>query len=42
MSGIAALAPFRTRSFRFQWPPDLCTARALEMVTLILVWYGLV
>lgn len=39
---IAALAPFRTRSFRFQWPADLCTAWALEMETLILGWYVLV
>ena len=42
MSGPAALAPFRTRSFRFQWPADLCTAWALEMETLILGWYVLV
>ena len=42
MSGFAALAPFRTRSFRFQWPADLCTAWALEMETLILGWYVLV
>lgn len=42
MSEIAALAPFRTRSFRFQWPADLCTAWALEMETLILGWYVLV
>ncbi|GAA4410132.1 MFS transporter [Quisquiliibacterium transsilvanicum] len=39
---IAALTPFRTRSFRFQWPADLCTAWALEMETLILGWYVLV
>jgi Na+/melibiose symporter-like transporter len=39
---IVALAPFRTRSFRFQWPADLCTAWALEMETLILGWYVLV
>ncbi len=37
-----ALAPFRTRSFRFQWPADLCTAWALEMETLVLGWYVLV
>lgn len=37
-----ALAPFATRSFRFQWPADLCTAWALEMETLILGWYVLV
>lgn len=42
MSGIAALAPFRTKSFRFQWPADLFTAWALEMETLILGWYVLV
>jgi hypothetical protein len=42
MSGVAALAAFRTRSFRFQWPADLCTAWALEMETLILGWYVLV
>ncbi len=39
---IAALAPFRTRSFRYQWPADLFTAWALEMETLILGWYVLV
>ena len=37
-----ALAPFRTRSFRYQWPADLGTAWALEMETLILGWYVLV
>ncbi len=37
-----ALEPFRTRSFRYQWPADLCTAWALEMETLILGWYVLV
>ena len=37
-----ALAPFRTRSFRFLWPADLCTAWAMEMETLILGWYVLV
>ena len=42
MSGIAMLAPFRTKSFRFQWPADLFTAWALEMETLILGWYVLV
>ena len=41
-SETSALAPFRTRSFRFQWPADLCTAWALEMETLILGWYVLV
>ena len=42
MSGQTALAPFRTRSFRYQWPADLLTAWALEMETLILGWYVLV
>ncbi|MFN0186956.1 MAG: MFS transporter, partial [Aquabacterium sp.] len=37
----AALAPFGIRSFRYQWPADLCTAWALEMETLILGWYVL-
>jgi MFS family permease len=41
-SGRPALAPFATRSFRYQWPADLCTAWALEMETLILGWYVLV
>ena len=45
MSGPARgslLAPFRIRSFRFQWPADLCTSWAFEMETLILGWYVLV
>lgn len=42
MSGTAALAPFRVRSFRFQWPADLLTAWALDMETLILGWYILI
>ncbi|MBL8326802.1 MAG: MFS transporter [Rubrivivax sp.] len=37
-----ALAPFRTRSFRYQWPADLITAWAQEMEMLILGWYVLV
>jgi predicted MFS family arabinose efflux permease len=36
-----ALAPFRVRSFRFQWPADLLTSWAFEMETLILGWYVL-
>jgi predicted MFS family arabinose efflux permease len=39
---MSALAPFRTRSFRFLWPADLLTAWAMEMETLILGWYVLV
>ncbi len=42
MADRPALAPFSTRSFRYQWPADLCTAWALEMETLILGWYVLV
>ena len=41
-SGHSALAPFRVRSFRFQWPADLATSWAWEMETLILAWYVLV
>jgi MFS family permease len=37
-----ALAPFRSRSFRFQWPADLLTSWAFEMESLILGWYMLV
>jgi len=36
-----ALAPFRVRSFRFQWPADLAASWAFEMETLILGWYVL-
>ena len=42
MARSPALAPFGTRSFRYQWPADLCTAWALEMETIILGWYVLV
>src|SRR5688500_16675445 len=38
----ATLAPFRVRSFRFQWPADLATSWAIEMESLILGWYILV
>jgi len=34
-----ALAPFRVRSFRFQWTSDLAASWAFEMETLILGWY---
>jgi MFS family permease len=40
--GPSALAPFKVRSFRLQWPADLLTACAFEMETLILGWYVLV
>lgn len=36
---VPALAPFRVRSFRFQWPSDLAASWAFEMETLILGWY---
>ena len=39
VSRAAALAPFRVRSFRFQWPSNLATSWAFEMETLILGWY---
>jgi len=45
LSGVArssALAPFRIRNYRFQWPADLLTSWAFEMETLILGWYVLV
>jgi len=38
---VGALAPFRVRSFRFQWPADLATSWAFEMEALILGWYVL-
>ena len=37
-----ALAAFRVRSFRFQWPADLLISWAFEMEMLILGWYVLV
>lgn len=36
---VPMLAPFRIRSFRFQWPADLATSWAFEMETIILGWY---
>ena len=42
MPSFGALAPFRIRSYRFQWPADLLTSWAFEMETLILGWYVLV
>jgi predicted MFS family arabinose efflux permease len=38
----SALAPFRVRNYRFQWPADLLTSSAFEMETLILGWYVLI
>ena len=40
--GSAMLAPFRARSFRFQWPADLLTSWGIEMENLVLGWYILV
>jgi len=42
VSRLSMLAPFRVRSFRFQWPADLLTSWAFEMETIILGWYVLV
>ena len=42
LARFSALAPFRIRSYRFQWPADLLTSWAFEMETLILGWYVLV
>jgi MFS family permease len=38
----SALAPFRIRNYRFQWPADLLTSWAFEMEAIILGWYVLV
>jgi Na+/melibiose symporter-like transporter len=40
-TSTSALAPFRVRAFRYQWPADLATSWAFEMETLILGWYVL-
>jgi len=42
LARTSALAPFRIRNYRFQWPADLFTSWAFEMETLILGWYVLV
>src|SRR5690349_9561719 len=42
MSWSAMLAPFRVRSFRFQFPADLSTSWGIEMENLVLGWYILV
>ena len=39
---LSAFAPFRVRSYRFQWPADLLTSWALEMEMIIFGWYVLV
>jgi len=42
LSSTAMLAPFRVRSFRFQFPADLATSWGIEMENLVLGWYILV
>jgi predicted MFS family arabinose efflux permease len=42
MAPSSLLAPFRIRSFRFQYPADLLTSWGSEIETLILGWYILV
>jgi predicted MFS family arabinose efflux permease len=42
LARASALAPFRIRNYRFQWPADLLTSWAFEMEALILSWYVLV
>jgi predicted MFS family arabinose efflux permease len=39
MASSALLAPFRIRSFRFQYPADMLTSWGSEIETLILGWY---
>jgi hypothetical protein len=41
-SRSALLAPFRVRSFRFQFPADLLVSWGVEMENLVLGWYILV
>jgi Na+/melibiose symporter-like transporter len=38
----SAYSPFRVRSYRYQWPADLCASFGFEMETIILGWYVLV
>jgi predicted MFS family arabinose efflux permease len=38
----SALAPFRMRTYRFQWPADMAVCWGFEMELLILSWYILV
>jgi MFS family permease len=42
MRNFAPLIAFKVRSYRFQWPADVCANWAFEMETLILGWYILV
>lgn len=38
----SAFAPFKVRSFRFQWPSDLLTSWGQEMENILLAWFILV
>src|SRR3954471_14980883 len=38
----SALALFRIRNYRFQWPSDLLTSWAFEVEMLVLGWYIMV
>ena len=42
MRDFAPLIAFKVRSYRFQWPADLCSTWAFEMENIILGWYILV
>ncbi|HVH82126.1 MAG TPA: MFS transporter, partial [Stellaceae bacterium] len=42
LSTLPLLAPFRVRSYRFQFPADLLTSWGVEMENLVLGWYVLV
>ena len=39
---VPMLAPFRVKSFRFQWPADLMTSWAQEMENILLAWFILI
>jgi hypothetical protein len=38
----ARYSPFSVRSYRFQWPADLCASWGFEMEIIVLGWYVLV
>ena len=42
ITDTSTFAPFRVRSFRFQWPADLCASLAFESENIILAWYVLI
>jgi MFS family permease len=42
LARTSALAPFRIRNYRFQWPSDLLTSWAFEVEALVLGWYIMV